>query len=235
MRGKLTYANVMVTILAVIVLGGGVTYAAQQLKKNSVGTKQLKDGAVTAPKLANGAIQGNAVSGDVPRADDADRLGGSPPSSFLSATGKAADADNLDGSDSSDFGAVTTGRSSGFSGAAPSGFGAIEGLSTAGLLERDVTTLTPATPLQARDISVKLLDSANGPVNPGGGRIVSVLLLIDGNPTPLCTVPSASNACTQATGPAIPASSRIAYLINGGGAGVFPDFDVAVGMRLTNP
>jgi hypothetical protein len=58
---KLTYANVMVTILAVVVLGGGTAYAANQLSANSVGSKQLKDGAVTKAKLADGvqaSIQG---------------------------------------------------------------------------------------------------------------------------------------------------------------------------------
>ena len=45
LRDNLTYANVMVTILAFIVLGG-VAYAAG-LPANSVGTKQLKIGAVT--------------------------------------------------------------------------------------------------------------------------------------------------------------------------------------------
>lgn len=48
---KLTYANVMVTILAIIVLGGGVAYGASQLGKNSVGTKQLKKNAGTGAKV----------------------------------------------------------------------------------------------------------------------------------------------------------------------------------------
>ena len=42
LRDNLTYANVMVTVLAFIVLGG-VAYAAG-LPPNSVGTKQLKNG-----------------------------------------------------------------------------------------------------------------------------------------------------------------------------------------------
>lgn len=64
LRGKLTYANVMVTILALIVLGGGTAYGASQaLSKNSVGSAQLKKGAVTPVKLSKAAK--SALSGPV--------------------------------------------------------------------------------------------------------------------------------------------------------------------------
>jgi hypothetical protein len=53
MHSKLTYANVMVTILAFVVLAGGTAFASETLlPKNSVGTKQLKPGAVTPAKLS---------------------------------------------------------------------------------------------------------------------------------------------------------------------------------------
>jgi hypothetical protein len=55
LRSKLTYANVMVTILAFAVLGGGTAWAATHLGRNSVGAKQLKKGAVTSVKLSQGA------------------------------------------------------------------------------------------------------------------------------------------------------------------------------------
>jgi hypothetical protein len=59
LRGSLTYSNVMVTILALLVIGGGTAYAAtSMLPKNSVGAKQLKKGAVTPAKLS---IQAKAV------------------------------------------------------------------------------------------------------------------------------------------------------------------------------
>ena len=48
---RLSYANVMATIAVFIALGGGA-YAAFTLPPNSVGTKQLKDSAVTKKKLA---------------------------------------------------------------------------------------------------------------------------------------------------------------------------------------
>jgi hypothetical protein len=53
LRSKLTYANVMVTVLAFIALAGGTAFAAtEMLPKNSVGTKQLAKEAVTPAKLS---------------------------------------------------------------------------------------------------------------------------------------------------------------------------------------
>jgi hypothetical protein len=61
MRPKLTYANVMVTILAFIVLGGVAVAGVNALKKNSVGTKQLKNGAVTKAKIKKGAVDSSRL------------------------------------------------------------------------------------------------------------------------------------------------------------------------------
>jgi hypothetical protein len=51
---RLTYANVVATIALFAALGGGA-YAATQLPKNSVGTRQLKNDAVTPEKLSTRA------------------------------------------------------------------------------------------------------------------------------------------------------------------------------------
>jgi hypothetical protein len=53
LRGHLTYANVVSTICLFLVLGGGAAVAVTVLPKNSVGTKQLKRGAVTPVKLSD--------------------------------------------------------------------------------------------------------------------------------------------------------------------------------------
>jgi hypothetical protein len=95
LRSKLTYANVVSTICLFIVLGGGA-YAASQLPKNSVGTKQLKNKAVTGAKVKDGSLTGADIQastlGTVPkatsadtaaRAGDADKLGGAAPSTYL--------------------------------------------------------------------------------------------------------------------------------------------------------
>ncbi len=55
LRGRLTYANVMATLAVFMVLGGSA-YAMEALPKHSVGTKQLKNGAVTAAKVKKGSL-----------------------------------------------------------------------------------------------------------------------------------------------------------------------------------
>jgi hypothetical protein len=48
----LTYSNVISTLCLVLLLGGGTAYAASHLGKGSVGSNQLKKGAVTPAKLS---------------------------------------------------------------------------------------------------------------------------------------------------------------------------------------
>jgi hypothetical protein len=57
---RLTFANV-VSVLALSISLGGVSYAAVTLPGNSVGSKQLKRSAVTLPKIAPAALR--ALSG----------------------------------------------------------------------------------------------------------------------------------------------------------------------------
>jgi hypothetical protein len=65
-RSNHTYANVMVTILAFIVLGGGA-YAVSRLPANSVGTKQIKRSAVVSSKVKNGSLRRrDFASGQIP-------------------------------------------------------------------------------------------------------------------------------------------------------------------------
>lgn len=53
-RNKLTYSNTVASLALFIALGGVAVAAG--LPKNSVGTKQIKQGAVTAAKLKKGAV-----------------------------------------------------------------------------------------------------------------------------------------------------------------------------------
>jgi hypothetical protein len=61
LRKGLTYSNVMATIAMFLVLGGGAAMAAG-LAKNSVKTKNIKNGAVTTSKLAAGAVTGEKAN-----------------------------------------------------------------------------------------------------------------------------------------------------------------------------
>jgi hypothetical protein len=67
LQGKLTYANVVATLALFLVLAGGTTLAATQLAKNSVGTKQLKNDAVTSAKVKDGSLlAGDFQAGQLP-------------------------------------------------------------------------------------------------------------------------------------------------------------------------
>ncbi len=96
MRGRLTYANVAATLALFIALGG-TSYAAATLPANSVGTKQLKNQAVTAQKVANDTLTGQQINvsklGTVPSAlaartaTNAKALGGLGPASYFQESG----------------------------------------------------------------------------------------------------------------------------------------------------
>lgn len=55
-RLRLPSPALVVSCIALVVAMGGTSYAAFTLSKNSVGTRQLKNGAVTKSKIKNGAV-----------------------------------------------------------------------------------------------------------------------------------------------------------------------------------
>ena len=61
LRSKLTYANVISSLCLFLVLGGGAAVAAG-LGPNSVGTTQLKNGAVTGPKIKRASIEATKLT-----------------------------------------------------------------------------------------------------------------------------------------------------------------------------
>ncbi len=69
MGPRLTFANVM-SVIAVFIALGGASYAAIKLPKNSVGTKQLKGGAVTLKKIKKNAVNSAKVRNHSLRAAD---------------------------------------------------------------------------------------------------------------------------------------------------------------------
>src|SRR5579875_266570 len=79
----------VISVIALFVALGGTGYAALKLPKNSVGTPQLKNGAVTSAKLKNGAVTAGKINPaglTVPdathasTADSATTAGSAPPS-----------------------------------------------------------------------------------------------------------------------------------------------------------
>jgi hypothetical protein len=69
LRSRLTYANVMATFAAFMVLTG-IGYAVAALPKKSVGPKQLKNGAVRTKKIKRNAVTGPKIkTGAVGRSD----------------------------------------------------------------------------------------------------------------------------------------------------------------------
>lgn len=62
LSSKLTYANVISTLCLFLVLGGGAAVAAGQLGPNSVGTRQLRNAAVTGPKIKRASIEATKLT-----------------------------------------------------------------------------------------------------------------------------------------------------------------------------
>lgn len=79
-RDGLTYSNVMSTLCFFLLVSGGAAYAASHLGKNSVGTRQLRNGSVTGLKVKDKTLTGRdidlATLGTTPGAADARTLGG---------------------------------------------------------------------------------------------------------------------------------------------------------------
>ena len=60
-RPRLTFANVVSVIALFVALGGGA-YAAFHLPKNSVTSRNIKNGQVKTPDLASGAVNGGKIA-----------------------------------------------------------------------------------------------------------------------------------------------------------------------------
>ncbi len=103
-RGKLTYANVVATVAVFIALGGA-GYAAVKLPKNSVGTRQIKNHAVTGAKIKI------ATLGTVPRAAVAARAGSAESASHATSADSASHAGSADSA--AHAGSATTAESAG--------------------------------------------------------------------------------------------------------------------------
>ncbi|HEY7255887.1 MAG TPA: hypothetical protein VH476_04310 [Solirubrobacterales bacterium] len=100
---RLSYANVVATLALVLALGG-VSWAATKLPKNSVGTKQIKNNAVTGAKVKKHTLTGKNINlkklGTVPSANSANTAttaSSLTPSEPLRLVGSAGQPQFLDG------------------------------------------------------------------------------------------------------------------------------------------
>ncbi|MDX6616947.1 MAG: hypothetical protein QOD60_2038 [Solirubrobacterales bacterium] len=93
--------------IAVFIALGGAGYAAVKLKKNSVGTKQLKANAVNGTKVADGSLTGadinSATLGTVPNAANAANAANATAAGSAANAAHATNSDQLGGSVASKY------------------------------------------------------------------------------------------------------------------------------------
>ena len=63
LRPRLTYANTVATLALIVAVSGGATAIAITASKNSVTTKSIRKGAVTAPKLGPIVVRSATAEG----------------------------------------------------------------------------------------------------------------------------------------------------------------------------
>lgn len=235
-----TYADVVATLALFIALGG-VSYAAVQIPKSSVGAKQLKKNAVTAKKIRKNAVNSRKVKDGSLLARDfkpgqlpAGATGptgpagpdGSPgetgPTGLTGETGPAGPSGT----------AVVMGRSGPLGMAtrymSPSGSGALA-LSVA-----EVAMRSPSIPVEISNLQV-WLSSAPGP---GNSRRLDVLA--NGVMVAGCTVASVAVSCLDDTEATIPPGAELAIRATaddgsfggGGGGTALNPADVQFGYTL---
>lgn len=266
-----SYAEVVATLALFIALGG-VSYAAIQIPKNSVGTKQLKKNAVTSKKVKNRSLlaadfkQGQLPRGATGAAGVMGPAGLMGPTGVTGAVGTAGatgsrgvtGADGTDGTDGLP-GATGAEGAQGPTGAdgqpgldgttGPTGvmgatgndgvssaavmnghsslisftqYFATSGVSSASNLKTGVTTISPAVPVTARNLAVRL------GVAPGLGNIRAIFLTDDGALVLGCIVSNLSTTCTDtSTSALIAPESELVMFSSIGGSPAASDVDFA--------
>jgi hypothetical protein len=99
-------AALVVSIIALVMAMAGTGYA---VSKNSVGTKQLKNGAVTTKKIKNGAVTTKKINNGAVTAAKLD-LGGASPAAFARVSAAGA----FDAANTKNVGFVTPGAIAGY-------------------------------------------------------------------------------------------------------------------------
>lgn len=210
-----------VALLALFVALGGTSYAAIKLPKNSVGTRQIKNGAVTGAKVkAHSLLAKDFKAGQLPAGTSGPK-GDTGPQGPPGLSAAPAGSDLASGS-----GAVLSGRMKNMDNIVPD-YGAASGTSTVSTTESDVSTLSPDRNLVARDLSVRVT-AAPDPSQ----RVFT--LVVNGTKTGLtCTIGGPATAC-HASGPvSVPADSTLSLEDEVPGVAT-PTADALFGFRLTS-
>jgi len=181
-----------VALVAIFIALSGSAYAITSVPANSIGTKQLRDGAVTGRKTAKHTLTGDnirsATLGTVPNADH------------------ATSADHAKGAATPMLARIT-----GAVGPGQTSFGPVSGFAPADVRE-DVEQISPHVPITASMLSVR---SSNGDLL--AGLHTAITLEVNGSDTALscASSPLQRASCTDYTHTvAIPADSMISFKVD---------------------
>ncbi len=240
-----SYAEIVAT-LALFVALGGASYAAVKVPKNSVGTKQLKNKAVTAKKIRKNAVNsskvkdGSLLAGDFKQGQLPTGATGATgpigPAGLAGATGPSG-ADGEPGvtgeagvtgatGETGATGPSTTAVMSGSTKNQSPGtqFFPISGSSTVSGDPSSSLSLSPAVAVEAGNLSVKLTQ--------GSPYARSFALLADGVPVLTCTIPGAGTTCSSIGVGSIDPGSELVMSTSATSPAVAPEGQVRFGFTL---
>jgi hypothetical protein len=213
---RLPSPSLTIALLALFVALGGTGYAALSLPKNSVGSKQLRKGAVKNSDIAANAVTGSKVKRRSLSASDF--KSGSLPQGPRGLQGPKGNAGNP-------AGAAVLGRGNGVTTGA--WFMAPSGLATASTNENNVSSFTPNNTITASNLAVTLT------VAPGLGDSRTFTLRVGNANTALtCTVPGGTVTCTSTGSITIPEASLIS--LGATSTGAPSPTDVRFGWRASS-
>jgi hypothetical protein len=211
-----------IALLALFVALGGTGYAALALPKNSVGSNQIRKGAVKNPKIASNAVTGAKVK---PRSlNPSDFRAGSLPQGPRGERGAEGPRGAAGAAGNPAFGAVL-GR--GVAVPATPSFLAPSGQLGADANENNVSSFTPNATMTASDLAVTLT-VATGLTD----TRTFTLRVGNANTALTCTVPPGNTGCTSIQSVTIPGGSLIS--IGSTSTGAPMPTDVRFGWRATS-
>jgi hypothetical protein len=172
------------SLVALFVALGGTGYAAFGLPRNSVGSKQLKNGAVTSGKIKNGAVTGSKIASGAVSGSKLDLSGVTVPNaSHATSADSAASAAN----------ATTASNANALGGSPASAFAQASDIQTAFVTNNGTSaTLVRGTAIAAtrlgapevdvefpRDVSNCTWNATAG--NPGNGAVAPLIATVRGD------------------------------------------------------